>query len=249
MAGHSKFKNIQHRKESQDKKKAKLFVKLVHELFSAVKSGGIDQVSNSRLRNAIINAKHYNLPKDRIDKAILQASNSDSKSLLFEMRYEAFIPGGIAFIIESLTNKKNRAIAYIRSIFSKFGGKVIDSGGASFLFNRVGRVVYSRGIASDEDILEVALEGGAVDIISDNDKHDIYTSSNSFNYCIECLRNKYGDPQKSFIYWQPYNVVIVTDKEKGLNLIKLVNLLEEGDDIQNVFSNYQLSEQLKNELL
>lgn len=244
MAGHSKFKNIQHRKGAQDKKRAKIFTKLVREIITAAKIGGIDVNNNPRLRTAISGARSQNLPKDRIDKALAQASDPSDTDNYTEIRYEGFVPGGIAIIVETLTDNKNRTVAEVRSAFSKYGGNLGESGSVSFMFNRVGRIEYLANLATVDEIMESAIEGGANDVESSENEHIIYTDIDSFSDCLEYLSNKYGTPLESEIEWKPQNTIMIEDEEKASKLLKLIDTLEESDDVQKVFANYELSEEL-----
>lgn len=248
MAGHSKFKNIQHRKGAQDKKRAKVFTKLVREIITAAKIGGIDPGSNPRLRSAISSARSKNLPKDRIDKALLQASDPTDLDNYSENRYEGFLPGGIAIIVETLTDNKNRTVAEVRSAFSKYGGNMADTGSVSFMFDKVGEIVFSRNVAEAEEIFEQAVEAGANDVVSTEEEHYIYTDITNFDDCLEQLQTKYGEALDSEIIWKPQNKVEVEDEEAATKLLKMIDMLEESDDVQQVFSNYEFSEELKNKL-
>ncbi|MDP4709401.1 MAG: YebC/PmpR family DNA-binding transcriptional regulator [Rickettsiaceae bacterium] len=248
MAGHSKFKNIQHRKGAQDKKRAKVFTKLVREIITAAKIGGIDPHNNPRLRSGISAARSQNLPKDRIDKALAQASDPSDTDNYTEIRYEGFLPGGIAIIVETLTDNKNRTASDVRSAFSKHGGNLGESGSVSFMFDRVGRIEYARITASDDEMLESAIEAGANDVKSDDTEHFIYTDIESFSNSLEYLSQKYGMPVESEIEWKPQTTIMIEDEEKATKILKLIDALEESDDVQKVFGNYELSEELFNKL-
>ena len=248
MAGHSKFKNIQHRKGAQDKKRAKLFTKLVREIITAAKIGGIDIKNNPRLRSAISAARSQNLPKDRIDKALALASDPSDTNNYIEIRYEGFVPGGIAIIVETLTDNKNRTVSDVRTAFSKHGGNLGESGSVSFMFDRVGKIEYARNITPDDEMVESAIEAGANDVESKDTEHFIYTDIESFSDCLEYLSNKYGMPIESGIEWKPKNTIFVEDEEKAIKLLKLIDTLEENDDVQKVFGNYDLSEEIFNKL-
>lgn len=248
MAGHSKFKNIQHRKGAQDKKRAKLFTKLVREIITAAKIGGEDPHSNPRLRSAISAARSQNLPKDRIDKALSQASDSGTGDNYSEMRYEGFLPGGIAVIVEALTDNKNRAAADIRSSFSKYGGNLGETGSVSFMFDRLGSIQYGKDVAENDEIFEVAIEAGASDVESDDDGHFIYTDVESFISCLDYLSEKYGQPNESGIEWKPQNSIMIESEEKAEKIMKLIDALEECDDVQKVFGNYEFTEEVYNKL-
>ncbi|MDC0865056.1 YebC/PmpR family DNA-binding transcriptional regulator [Rickettsiaceae bacterium] len=244
MAGHSKFKNIQHRKGAQDKKRAKVFTKLVREIITAAKIGGVDVNNNPRLRSGISEARSQNLPKDRIDKALAQASDPSDTDNYSEMRYEGFITGGIAIIVETLTDNKNRTASDVRSSFSKYGGNLGESGSVSFMFDKVGRIEYPASVASADEIMESAIESGANDAQSTEDDHNIYTDIESFSSCLDYLNDKYGIPTEAELEWKPQNTVLVNDHEKAEKILKLIDLLEESDDVQKVFGNYEFSKEV-----
>ncbi|MDA9163494.1 YebC/PmpR family DNA-binding transcriptional regulator [Rickettsiaceae bacterium] len=248
MAGHSKFKNIQHRKGAQDKKRAKVFTKLVREIITAARIGGIDVNNNPRLRGAISAGRSQNLPKDRIDRAIDKASDPSDSDNYTEIRYEGFVPGGIAIIVETLTDNKNRTVAEVRSAFTKYGGNLGESGSVSFMFDKLGRIDYTKSVASDDDMMESAIEGGASDVVSNDDSHTIYTDIESFVGCLEYLTNKYDMPIESELEWKPQNTIMVEDEERAIKLLKLIDALEESDDVQKVFGNYEISEELYEKL-
>ncbi|MCC8417655.1 MAG: YebC/PmpR family DNA-binding transcriptional regulator [Rickettsia endosymbiont of Bryobia graminum] len=241
MAGHSKFKNIQHRKGAQDKKRAKVFTKLVKEIVIAAKLGN-DPSSNPRLRNAVIAARAQNLPKDRIDKAI--NSDSDNNENYTEIRYEGYAPGGIAIIVEALTDNKNRTAGEVRAAFTKFGGNLGETGSVSFMFDNLGIIQYQSEVTSTESMLEMALEAGAKDMIEEEDGYIIYTDIENFAQVSEFLISKYGNPQESYIGWIPQNLITIDDKNRAEKLLKLIDLLEDNDDVQNVFGNYELSDEI-----
>jgi len=244
MAGHSKFKNIQHRKGAQDKKRAKVFTKLVREIITAAKIGGTDASSNPRLRNSISAARSLNLPKERIDRALAQASDPTSGDNYTEIRYEGFLPGGVAIIVETLTDNKNRTVSDVRSAFSKYGGNLGETNSVSFMFDHLGKIVYPLSIANADQMMEAAIESGADDVISDEDVHAVYTSIELFSEVLEYLTGKFGTPLESELEWKPQNTVLIDDVEKAEKLFKLIDVLEESDDVQKVFGNYELSEEL-----
>ena len=244
MAGHSKFKNIQHRKGAQDKKRAKVFTKLVREIITAAKIGGADPTSNPRLRNSISAARSYNLPKERIDRALAQASEPTSDNDYMEIRYEGFLPGGIAIIVETLTDNKNRTVSDVRSCFSKYGGNLGESGSVSFMFEHLGKIVYPLLVAGSDQILDAAIEIGVKDVISDESEHTIYTEVESFSETLEYFSKIFDTPIESELEWKALNTILVEDEEKAIKLFKLIDTLEENDDVQKVFGNYELSEEL-----
>ncbi len=248
MAGHSKFKNIQHRKGAQDKKRAKVFTKLVREIITAAKIGGIDINNNPRLRSSISAARSQNLPKDKIDKALAKASDPSDTDNYTEIRYEAFLPGGIAIIIETLTDNKNRTVSDIRAVLGKHGGNLGETGSVSFMFNKMGVIEYETDIASGDEIMESAIEAGADNFESTDLKHCIYTDVDSFSNCLEFFTEKYGIPTESGIEWKPQNTIMIEDAEKGEKILKLIDLLEENDDVQKIFGNYEFSEDVINKL-
>lgn len=244
MAGHSKFKNIQHRKGAQDKKRAKIFTKLVREIITATKLGGADPGSNPRLRNAISSARVHNLPKDRIDSAITKATEVGDSENYSEIRYEGFAVSGVAIIVEALTDNKNRTAAEVRSAFSKFGGNLGETGSVSFMFQRLGIINYPVAIATSDEILAAIIEIPVEDVETDEEFHYIYTDPVNFTYCLEYLNQKYGDPADSYIGWRPNNLCIIDDQEKAEKLLRLIESLEESDDVQRVFGNYTFSDKI-----
>ncbi|KAJ6644849.1 Serine hydroxymethyltransferase [Pseudolycoriella hygida] len=235
MAGHSKFKNIQHRKGAQDKKRAKIFTKLVREIVTAAKMG-TDINNNPRLKNSIIAARSQNLPKDRIDRAISSANDSTNTENYTEIRYEGYAPGGLAIIVEALTDNKNRTASEIRAAFTKFGGNLGETGSVSYMFDHLGIIRYQAEISSAESILESSLEVGAKDMIEENSDYLIYTDIENYSQILEILTAKYGIPTEAYIGWIPKNLITIEDKDKAEKLLKLIDLLEESDDVQNVFA-------------
>lgn len=244
MAGHSKFKNIQHRKGAQDKKRAKIFTKLVREIITAAKSGQPDPHHNPRLRSALVAARAQNLPKDRIDKAISQATDPGNQDNYTEIRYEGYAPGGIAIIVETLTDNRNRTASEVRSSFTKYGGNLGETGSVNFMFDHLGFIQYPAAIASADDVLEAAIEAGAMDVESDDMYHVIYTEIEAFSEAVDVLSAKYGAPEESYIGWKPQNLVVIDDKDRAEKLLKLVEMLEDNDDVQRVCGNYELSDEI-----
>jgi len=244
MAGHSKFKNIQHRKGAQDKKRAKLFTKLVRDIISAARSGGVDSSANPRLRGAIIAARAQNLPKERIDRAISQADDTGHNDNYVAIRYEGYAPGGIAIIVEAETDNKNRTASEVRAAFSKYGGNLGETGSVNFMFDHVGIIQYPATIASPDQIFEASIEAGAEDVVSDEDYHTIYTNIVSFSDVLEFMTNKHGNPEEAHIGWKAQNIIMIEDKERAEKLLKLVDALEDSDDVHQVFGNYEFSEEV-----
>ena len=242
MAGHSQFKNIMHRKGRQDAQKSKLFGKLAREITVAAKLGTPDPAMNPRLRAAVIAARQENMPKDNIERAIKKAIGGEGENY-DEIRYEGYGPGGVAIIIEALTDNRNRAASDIRSYFTKSGGNLGETGSVSFMFDRTGVIEYDASVASDEAILDAAIEAGADDVISSRSGHEIYASQENFRDVAKALETRFGEPRKAALTWKPQNTVTVDD-ETGEKLLKLMELLNEHDDVQNVFANFEVSDAL-----
>lgn len=240
MAGHSKFKNIQHRKGAQDQKRAKIFTKLVREIITAARSGSPDPSANARLRNAISCARSHNLPKERIDRAITQASSVVDDNYV-EIRYEGFAPGGVAIIVEVLTDNKNRSASDVRSAFAKFGGNLAETGSVSFMFNHVGIIKYHADIVSADELLENAINAGANDVVSYDQWHCVYTLINDFADCYEKLSQIYDKPNEAYIGWKSHDLLVITDQEQCMKILKLIDTLEDNDDVQRVFGNYSFA--------
>jgi YebC/PmpR family DNA-binding regulatory protein len=247
MAGHSQFANIKHRKGAQDKKRAAQFTKLVREIIVAAKSGMPDPTHNPRLRLAITNAKQASLPKDRIDNAIKKATSPHEGENFNEMRYEAYAPGGIALIIECLTDNKNRTASDVRSSITKFGGNLGETGSVNFMFDKVGVIKYPKAKASDDAMLEAAIDGGANDCQSYEEFHEIITEADSFNEVRENLTAKFGDPESASLTWRAKDLIEI-DFEKADIIESLIEKLEDFDDVQYVCSNHTYSEEVAQKL-
>ena len=242
MAGHSQFKNIMHRKGRQDAQKSKLFGKLAREITVAAKLGTPDPNMNPRLRAAIIAARQENMPKDNIERAVKKALGNESENY-DEIRYEGYGPGGVAVIVEALTDNRNRAASDIRSFFTKSGGNLGETGSVSFMFDRTGVIEYDRSVADDDAVLDAAIEAGADDVISSEGGHEIYASTEGYRDVAKALEAKFGEPRKAALIWKPQNTVAVDD-ETGEKLLKLMDLLNEHDDVQNVYANFEVSDAL-----
>ena len=242
MAGHSQFKNIMHRKGRQDAQKSKLFGKLAREITVSAKLGTPDPAMNPRLRAAVVAARQENMPKDNIERAIKKALGGEGENY-DEIRYEGYGPGGVAIIIEALTDNRNRAASDIRSYFTKAGGNLGETGSVSFMFDRTGIIEYDASAASDDAMLDAAIEAGADDVISSESGHEIYASQESFREVARALEAKFGEPRKAALTWKPQNTVSVDD-ETGERLLKLMDMLNEHDDVQNVFANFEVSDAL-----
>ena len=246
MAGHSQFKNIMHRKGRQDAAKSKLFGKLAREITVSARMGLSDPAMNPRLRAAIIAARAENMPKDNIERAIKKATGSDAESY-DEIRYEGYGPGGVAVIVEVLTDNRNRTAGEVRATFTKSGGHLAETGAVSFMFDRVGVVEYDARVASGDAMLEAAIEAGAEDVVSNEGGHEIYTTQESLREVGKALEAKFGEPRKAALVWKPQNIVAVND-EQGEKLFKLIETLNEHDDVQNVYANFEVSDALLQKL-
>jgi YebC/PmpR family DNA-binding regulatory protein len=242
MAGHSQFKNIMHRKGRQDAQKSKLFGKLAREITVAAKLGTPDPNMNPRLRAAITAARQENMPKDNIERAVKKALGNDGEHY-DEIRYEGYGPGGVAVVVEALTDNRNRAASDIRSFFTKSGGNLGETGSVSFMFDRTGIIEYDRSVASDDAVLDAAIEAGADDVISSEGGHEIYASTEGYRDVAKVLEAKFGEPRKAALIWKPQNTIAVDD-ETGEKLIKLMDLLNEHDDVQHVYANFEVSDAL-----
>ena len=242
MAGHSQFKNIMHRKGRQDAVKSKLFSKLAREITVAAKMGMPDPAMNPRLRAAIIAARAENMSKDSIDRAIKKALGGDAESY-DEIRYEGYGPGGIAIIVEVLTDNRNRTASDVRSYFTKTGGNLAETGAVSFMFDHVGVIEFDTKVASADAMLEAAIDAGADDVVSSESGHEVYASQANFAEVAKALEAKFGEPRKAGLVWKPQNTVPIDD-DKGEKLLKLMEMLNEHDDVQNVYANFEVSDAL-----
>jgi len=243
MAGHSKWANIQHRKGRQDKKRGKLFTKLINEITVAARIGGGDQESNPRLRAAVDKAKSQSMPKDNIDRAILKGSGGDEGSNLEEVTYEGYGPGGVAILIECMTDNKNRTVAEVRHALTKFGGNLGTEGSVAYLFQQIGLLSLSK-VNDPDNIMEIAIETGAEDIeVNDDDSIDIVTSPSGFMDVKDALNNKDILFNISEITMKASNEVLI-DKSNSESLFKLLDMLEDLDDVQSVHSNAEVPEDI-----
>jgi YebC/PmpR family DNA-binding regulatory protein len=242
MAGHSQFKNIMHRKGRQDAAKSKLFGKLAREITVSAKLGLPDPAMNARLRAAIIAARVENMPKDNIERAIKKAQGNDGENYE-EIRYEGYGPGGVAVIVEVLTDNRNRTAGEVRAAFTKSGGTLAETGAVSFMFDRVGVVEYDANVASPEAMFEAALEAGADDVVSNESGHEVYAAQDQYGAVAKALETKFGEPRKAALVWRPQNTVAVND-EQGEKLLRLIESLNEHDDVQNVYANFEVSDAL-----
>ena len=241
MAGHSKFKNIQHRKGAQDKKRAKIFTRLIKELSVAARSS-TDPASNPRLRGALSAARAANMPKDNIERVLKRAEGGEGDAYE-EIRYEGYGPGGVAFIVEAMTDNRNRTASEVRSFFSKFGGSLAETGSVSFMFDKVGQIVYPLAVADAETMFEAALEAGADNVETEEDSHIITTAAEEFNAVRENIEKQFDAPEEAALIWQPQNSIAV-EEANASTLLKLYDALDENDDVQSVFANFEISDEI-----
>ena len=242
MAGHSQFKNIMHRKGKQDGIRSKMFSKLAREITVAAKTGLPDPAMNSALRLAVQNAKAQSMPKDNIDRAIKKASGVDGENYDY-IRYEGYGPGGTAIIVEALTDNRNRTASVVRSTFSKYGGALGETGSVSFSFDRVGEISYKPKAGSADKVMEAAIEAGAEDVTSDEDGHVIICAFEDIGDVSKALEAVLGEADTVKIIWKPQNTVPV-DEERAVSLMKLIDVLDDDDDVQSVFSNFEVSDEI-----
>ncbi len=245
MAGHSQFKNIMHRKGAQDAKRAKIFAKLGREISVAARDGA-DPAFNSRLRTAIAAAKAQNMPNDNVKRAIQKGIGGDGENYE-EIRYEGYGPGGIAMIVEALTDNRNRTASEVRSTFSKHGGNLGETGSVGFMFDRVGQIVFATDVAEADAMFEAALEAGASDVASDEDGHFVTCAVDDFNEVRDALVEKFGDPESAGLEWKPQTTIAVDEDTAG-TLMKLISALEDNDDVQSVASNFEVSDEIMQRL-
>ncbi len=247
MAGHSKFKNIMHRKGAQDKKRSSLFSKLSKEITVAAKMAGPDMDSNPRLRLAVQTARGQSMPKDNILRAINKSQGGDAESY-DEIRYEGFGPGGIAIIVESLTDNRNRAASDIRTAFAKNGGNLGESGSVSYQFDKVGEIIFEACAKSADDMFEIALEAGAEDVASDDETHEIYCAMEDLQEVTAALTEAVGtEPKSAKLIWKPENTIEV-DLETARKLLKMIDVLDDLDDVQNIYGNYEIPDEIMEQL-
>ena len=239
MAGHSQFKNIMHRKGRVDAVRSKIFGKLAREITVAAKLGTPDPAMNPRLRAAVLAARAENMPKDNIERAIKKATGADGENYE-DIRYEGYGPGGAALIVEAQTDNRNRTASDVRSAFTKSGGSLAETGAVAFMFDRVGVIAYPASVADADTMLEAAIEAGADDVTSNEEGHEIVCAQDSYGEVTKALEARFGDPTRTGLIWKAQNTIDVDD-ETGEKLIRLVEVIEDQDDVQNVYVNFALS--------
>jgi len=245
MAGHSQFKNIMHRKGRQDAQRAKIFTKLIREITTAARLGASDPNSNPRLRAATIAAREANMTRDTIDRAIRRGSGNEADANYDEVRYEGYGPGGVALIVEALTNNRNRTAGEVRSIFAKHGGNLGETNSVSFMFDRMGEFHYPLKVGSADQVMEKAIDAGADDVSSGEGEeaaHEIFSSQENFNAVREALEKSLGQPSSAKLVWRPKSTTPV-EGETAQTLIDLIAALEDNDDVQNVYANFEVSDE------
>lgn len=243
MAGHSQFKNIMYRKGAQDTRRAKQFTKLIREITVATREGSADPDANPRLRTAITAARASNMPRDNIERAIKRGSGETGGESWESIRYEGYGPGGIAIIVDTLTDNRNRTASNVRAAFSKYGGNLGETNSVSFLFDRIGAIQYSQLVATADEIFEAAIETGAQDCTSLSDSHEITCKPDDLHQVASDLEQRIGVPTLVELIWRPQNTIPV-EEDLALTLFKLMEILEDDDDVQNVSSNVEVSDEM-----
>jgi YebC/PmpR family DNA-binding regulatory protein len=241
MAGHSHVKNVMHRKGAQDAKRAKQFAKLIREITVAAKQGLPDPAANARLRAAVTAAFKQNMTKDTVDRAIKKASGAAAGDDYEEVRYEGYGPAGVAVIIEALTDNRNRTAGEVRAAFSKHGGALGETNSVSFMFARLGVVTYKPAAATADAMLEAAIEAGADDVVSSEEGHEVTCGIDSLFALRDALEQRFGPPEEAKFDWRPATTITLDD-DNAASVLKLIDALEDNDDVQNVFANFDIPE-------
>ena len=246
MAGHSQFKNIMHRKGAQDKKRAKIFTRLIRELTVAAKAGA-DPDSNPRLRTAIAAARAANMPKDNIDRVLKKATGGGEETNYEEIRYEGYGPGGVAIIVDALTDNRNRTASEVRAAFSKYGGNLGETNSVGFMFDRIGLISYPKDLVSSEAAFEAAVESGASDVEATQSSYEFICSTEEFNNVREYLEDEYGQPESAGLSWKPQSTVELS-ADQASTLLKLLDVLDDNDDVQSTAANFEISDEVLEKL-
>ncbi len=247
MAGHSKWANIQHRKGAQDARRAKRFAKLVREVIVAARQGMPDPEHNARLRTAIAAAKAQSVPKENIERVLKKAQGGDDSVNYDELRYEGFGPGGVALLVDAMTDNRNRTAAEVRSIFNKHGGALGETGSVNYMFERIGSIHYAPQAASADEMFEAALEAGASDCEFDDDGHEISCAPDDFGDVSDALGERFGVPENAGLTWKPQTAIPI-DEHAAETLFKLMEALDDCDDVQNVSANFEVSDEVMEKL-
>ena len=247
MAGHSQFKNIMHRKGAQDARRGRQFAKLIREITVSARQGLPDPAANPRLRAAMVAARQANMPKDTVDRAIKKATGGAGGEDYAEVRYEGYGPSGVAIIVEALTDNRNRTASDIRSAFAKHGGALGETNSVSFLFNRLGVIRYPASAGTADDVLEAAIEAGAENVDSDAEAHEITTAAEDFFAVRDSLESQLGAPESARLDWRPTTSVTL-DEARAAALLKLLEVLDESEDVQNVYANFDIPDAVMQKL-
>ncbi len=247
MAGHSQFKNIMHRKGAQDARRARQFAKLIREITVAARAGLPDPATNPRLRTAMTAARVVNMPKDTIDRAVKKAAGAAGSDEFVEVRYEGYGPAGVAVIVEALTDNRNRTASDVRSAFNKYGGAMGESNSVSFMFSRLGTVRYAASVASEDAMLEAAIEAGAENVESTPDGHEVTTSLEDLFPVRDALEARFGPAESARFEWRPATLMTL-DEDRAMAVLRLIDVLDEHDDVQNVYANYDIPDAVMRKL-
>jgi len=241
MAGHSQFKNIMYRKGAQDKKRAKIFTKIIRELTTSARTGLPDPAANPRLRAAVLAARQANMPKDTVERAIKRGAGGGADDAYEDVRYEGYGPGGVAVIIEALTDNRNRTASEVRAAFTKAGGALGETNSVSFLFDRMGEVSYPADTATADEMFEAGIDAGADDLESDAEQHVLTCAPEDLNAVRDALEHRFGPASSARLVWRPKTTSPI-DEETAAMLFKLLEALEDSDDVQNVYANFEVAE-------
>jgi YebC/PmpR family DNA-binding regulatory protein len=241
MAGHSQFKNIMHRKGAQDAKRGRIFAKLIREITVSARQGLPDPAFNPRLRAAVAAARQANMSRDTIERAIKKAAGAGGGEDYVEVRYEGYGPAGVAVIVEALTDNRNRTASDVRSAFAKYGGALGETNSVSFLFSRLGVIRYPASVASEDAMLEAAIEAGAENVESTAEAHEVTTAIEDFFAVRDALEARFGEPEEAKLDWRA-STTVALDEDRAAAMMKLLDVLEDNDDVQNVYANFEVSE-------
>ena len=247
MAGHSQFKNIMHRKGAQDKQRAKQFARLTREIMVAARAGLPEVDKNPQLRGAVQAARSSNMPKDNIERAIKRAAGGEEGTVYDEIRYEGYAPGGVAVIVEALTDNRNRTASEVRSAFSKYGGSLGETNSVSFMFDRLGVITYPAEVASADEMFEAAVEAGATNVESGEEDHEVTCDPDDFSLVRDALTERFGDPREASLGWKPQTTVEM-EEEQARTLLKLLEALDDNDDVQRVAANFEIADDMMQRL-
>ncbi len=247
MAGHSQFKNIMYRKGAQDKKRAKVFGKLIREITVAARLGLPDPDMNPRLRAAVSAARAANMPKDNIERAIKRVAGGEDDTAYEEIRYEGYGPGGAAIIVETLTDNRNRTASEVRAAFSKHGGSLGETNSVSFLFDRLGLIEFDPEVGNADEVFEAAVEAGAENVESDGAGHEVSSAPDDFSVVRDALAERFGDPREAYLGWKAQTTVTVSEDDAE-KLLKLLDTLDDNDDVQRVSANFEIADDVMERL-